>query len=571
VEVAEDFEPPESSVESVGTGRKEDRHSTQDRLGRVVFAVGALTAGIWLMVLGRGLNFFFDEWDWVDSSRISFWTSDFAPHNGHPVVVPFAIYRLVMVLAGIRHYWPFLLLVVLANLLCGWLLFVLLRRRIHPVIAASAVSVLMLLGPAWQDLLWPFQIGFLGSVAGGLGALILLDRRRPTADVAALVCLLLSVFSSAIGLTMVAGITVELLWLRRDRKRIWIPLASAAAFTLWDLTKARGSSTLVAPAASAGARYVGQSAAGAVGALVGRDTAVGSILAITLAALVVAAVIYRPRESGRLAMAVVGGLTFWLLTLVTRGSDPTASRYLYPGVVFVLMAVGELPHLLAGGREHRAVHSRDSPLVTVITGIVLPVVVVAYAVVAIAWNSAVLHSGQRGLAGVAQTTRAELAAVQLESRALAPMFQPDTTYMPQVKTGPYLKTIAAFGSPAATPTSLAGQPPDVRGEVDAMLLRGLPMRMVWVPAGQAETGACRSRVNGQTVIVSLSPSGVWITAPPQSDVQIAVRSYGTAFIPLHQELVVAGQTDHLRWPGTTQVTWSVALQSAPLPTIGCAP
>jgi hypothetical protein len=524
------------------------------------------------MVLGRGLNFFYDEWNFVDSRSQSFWSSDLVSHNGHPVVVPFAIYRLAFAVVGIHHYWPYLLLVVMANVLCGWLLFLLLRRKIHPVMAAGAVTVLMLLGPAWQDLLWPFQIGFLGSMAGGLGALILLDRRRPGADGAALACLLVAVFSSGIGITMVAGITVELLWLRRDRVRIWVPLIAAATFTLWDLTKARGSVSVVVPSASNSARFIGQSVAGAVGTLVGRNSTVGSVLAIVIGVFVVTALVNRPSRCGRLAMAVVGGLTFWGLTLVTRGSDPTASRYLYPGVVFVLLAVGELPGLLTPNRRGRPAHSRDRGALAAITGIVLPAIVVVYAGLAIFWNSGQLRAGQGGLLEVAQTTRAELAAVELEGRALSPTFRPDVKYMPQLQTEPYLDAVAAYGSPADAPVSLARQPASVRTAVDAMLLRGLPMRLTPLPASTRPTGSCLESSTARGLEVHLPPTGVWITAAPTGDVRIAVRAYGSSFLPLPRATVLPGQTVRLRWTGgAQQIAWYIALRSTSTPSVNCLP
>ncbi len=320
--------------------------SWQSAAGLAVFASGAVTAAVWLTLLGRGLTFFFDEWNLVDTRGQSFWTTDLAPHNGQPMVILFLLYRLAFAVVGIDRYWPYLALVVGVNLLCGWLLFVLLRRRISPIVAGGAASILMLLGPAWQDLLWPFQIVWFGSVAGGLGALILLERRQTRADLGAAICLTLSVFCSGVGISVLIGITVELLWRRSSWHRIWVTLAPAALFATWHLTKGRGSTPLLHTNLSTGAHFVGGAAASVLGAATGQGTTVGAILAIALAFLVVVAMVLSPGEAGRLAMAVAGGLSFWLLTLLTRGMAPEASRYLYPGVVFALLAVAELPRLL---------------------------------------------------------------------------------------------------------------------------------------------------------------------------------------------------------------------------------
>ncbi len=350
------------------------------------------------MALGRGLTFFFDEWNFVDSRGRSFWATDLTPHNGHPVVVPFAIYRLTFALFGISRYWPYLLMVVLLNVLCGWLLFVLLRRKVHALIAASVAIVLMLLGPAWQDLLWPFQIGFLGSVGGGLAALVLLDRRRTTADIGAAVCILLALFSSGIGLTVVAGVTVELVWRRRSWRRLWVTIVPALVFGGWYIAKGRGGTTVTRPTLAAGAHFIGRSAAAAAGSLIAQGPTAGSVAAIVLAALVVVCAVTQPGACARLAMAVTGGISFWLLTLVTRGTGPDASRYLYPGAVYLLLAAGEVVHLLSARmpfRTRRGAHSVQSRrFLPAIATTVVVLAVIAYSGLAVYRNSKILRSGR---------------------------------------------------------------------------------------------------------------------------------------------------------------------------------
>ena len=53
------------------------------------------------MVLGRGLTFFYDEWDFVDNRSRSFLSFDLSSHNGHPVVIPYAVYRAAFALIGL--------------------------------------------------------------------------------------------------------------------------------------------------------------------------------------------------------------------------------------------------------------------------------------------------------------------------------------------------------------------------------------------------------------------------------------------------------------------------------------
>jgi hypothetical protein len=545
------------------------RRSWQPTVGLAIFASGALTAAVWLMLLGRGLTFFFDEWSFVDTQGQSFWTTDLAPHQGHPVVVPFALYRLVLAAFGIGRYWPYMALIVGVNLLCGWLLFVLLRRRLSPIAAAALASVVMLLGPAWQDLLWPFQIGFLGSVAAGLGALVLLDQRQTRSDLLAAACLTLAVFCSGVGISFLVGVTVELLWRRSSWHRIWVTLAPAALFGVWYLTKGRGdgSTQVIRPGLSAGAHFLGAAAAGVLGASTGQSSAVGGVLAIVLLVLVVAAVSLSPGQSGRLAMAVTGALSFWVLTLLTRGVEPAASRYLYPGAVFVLLAVGELPHLLGARiswgrtrREHAApTRSRTARLLSV----VLVAGIVAYSTFAIWRNSDVLLAGRGGLLGVSQTVRAELGAVQLAGAVLPAGFRPDTKLMPQVTTGPFLAAVAAYGSPGDTALGISGAPPTARTAVDAMLLRALPMNLTPSLPPRSVTSCPESGV-GTNLVVTLPETGLWVTTSAAGPLAMEARAFSPTYLPVSDSVVPAGATLHLAWSGApAPIHWTVSVH-APL-------
>ena len=229
-----------------------------DWFGVAVFGAAALSAALWLFDLGRGLTFFYDEWDFIEAAGTTgFWHNVLQPHNGHPSMIPFSIYEALLHTVGLRSYWPYQLVLVLLDIVCGWLLFVLLRRKIHPLAAAAAAAVLMLLGPAWQDLLWPFQIGFLGSVAGGLAALALLDRNTRRADVGACTCLVLSAACSGVALPFLAGVVVELAWRRRSWLRLWVPAIPIGLFVVWYEALGKTSSSSISPGAVVAFRGVG--------------------------------------------------------------------------------------------------------------------------------------------------------------------------------------------------------------------------------------------------------------------------------------------------------------------------
>ena len=334
-------------TEEESSPRAERSWSRNDWIGLSIFAAAAVCTIVWLLVLDRGDSFFFDEWDFINlASTSGYWHNVLQPHNGHPSMIPYTIYEVLLRIVGLRHYGPYQTILFLLDVGCGLLLFLLLRRKIHPIVAGAVPALLMMLGPSWQDILWPFQIGFLGSVAGGLGALVLIDRRSRGADIGACLCLLAGIGCSGVALAFMAGVGVELLWRRRDWRRLWIPAIPVVLFVVWYETI--GKSATNSLSVSTLARSSASVTAISVGSLIGRGTTVGGVVAAFLGVMAVLAVIRSPKRSARLAMAVSGLLAFWVLTLVARGaSQATPIRYLYPAVALILVGVGELPSLIA--------------------------------------------------------------------------------------------------------------------------------------------------------------------------------------------------------------------------------
>ncbi len=526
-------------------------------MGLAVFGAAAVCTVVWLMILGRGLTFFYDEWDFINAAATTgYWHNVLQPHNGHPSMVPFSVYEVLLNTVGLRHYWPYQLILVLLDVVCGWLVFVLLRRKILPVIAGAAAAALMLFGPAWQDLLWPFQIGFLGSVAGGLGALVLLDRGTRRADLGACGCLVASVACSAVGLPFLAGVAVELAWRRQSWRRLWIPALPFALFIAWYEAIGKSSSTTVSPIklVHSMASYTST----AVGALVGSGTTAGAVLSSVLTVLVVIAVVRSTGQAARLAMAVTGLLTFWVLILVARGPSPTSpSRYLYPAAAFVLVAAGELPALIMWNARGR--HRGAAPAWGRIVTAVVAVGVVAYAGVAIWWNANQLTDSRDYLARVSSQVRADLGAVAIAGPALPGSFRPDPDLMPQVSVGPYLAAARQFGSSGDGRQQILTSGESIRGRVDAMLLLGRPME-VSVRRGPSLIAAHSCERHplsaGTPLDINLPPGGIWIMAPPGVGLSLRVRSWSDAFPGPPLANLTQGSVTKVAWSApSTAIRW----------------
>ena len=538
-----------------------------DWLGVAVFSAAGITAALWLIDLGRNLTFFFDEWNFVEEAATTgYWHNVLRPHNGHPSMIPFSIYEALLHTVGLRHYWPYQVLLVLLDICCGWLLFLLLRKKVHPLVAGAASAVLMLLGPAWQDLLWPFQVGFLGSVAGGLGALVLIDRDSRRADIGACACLIASVACSGVGLPFIAGVLVEFAWRRRNWRRLFIPAIPAGLFLVWYGTIGRSASSPASPISIL--RSIGSDTATTLGALVGRGSAVGNVLTAVLGAAIIVAFVRSPGRAARLAMATSGLLAFWLLTLVARGvSQDSASRYLYPAAALALVAAGELPALIARSRRGR--HAPGTSTWVTRVSLVAACGVVAYAAFSIWWNAGALTNASEGLAGVTAQVKAELGAVSLAGDALPASFQPDGVQMPQVTVGPYRKAVAAFGSPAPTRRGAGDR---YGAALDAMLLRARPIEVSSVrhPATLLTVGkGCRRSTLGPyrpSAVFALAQRGSVITAPRNTSIALRVKSFAATFPEAPLSTIAQGKTVALKWsPVPTGVHWTLEITPVPTP------
>ena len=128
----------------------------------------------------RGTTLWFDEWQWALDRRGSDVGTFLRPHNEHLSLVPIAVYK-----AAVRHGGPDGLAPVPGargsprHLACVVLLFVYASGAWAARPRCWRPRCILFLGPAWQNILWPFQVGWLISLAAGLGALLLLDRARP--------------------------------------------------------------------------------------------------------------------------------------------------------------------------------------------------------------------------------------------------------------------------------------------------------------------------------------------------------------------------------------------------------
>src|SRR4051812_1709956 len=157
----------------------------QRRLPLIALACVMVIAAVVIMHAGRDTTFWYDEWDFL--TRRLEWNPHalLYPHNEHLSLLPAFVYKVLLELFGMNHYGVFRAVAVVFDLACGALFYVYLVPRVGEWIAVALTACLVLMGAAAFDFVWPFQIGYLGSLAAGLGALIALDRGTRGGDIAA--------------------------------------------------------------------------------------------------------------------------------------------------------------------------------------------------------------------------------------------------------------------------------------------------------------------------------------------------------------------------------------------------
>jgi hypothetical protein len=464
---------------------------------------GRAWIGIWLAILtvgtivltrlGTGTTFFFDEWSWIEYRRGALWSALVRPDNGHLTLIPVAVYRLLFTLGGLTDYSLYRAVGIAAHLVVATLVAVYARKRCGTVVGVSAGAVIIFLGAGWQNIFWPFQIGFMGSLAFGLGAWLLIDRDTRTGDALACACLTASLACSGIGIGIVVGSVVRVALQRSTWARLWIVVPPVFLYGLWYAVYGESQGSISNIPLLGG--FVLTAFAGAVGGLAGRPVDAGRFAAGVVAAGVAASCYHLRRIPPALAGIVVAAVANWLLVGYSRASygNPTASRYVYVGAVFILLITVEVLHAF---RPRRLV-------------LAIPLI----ALLCIWGNSIGLRRAAASFHATSRYVRAELRALEWARSTVDAHYRPDTFRMPQVYAGPYLGAVSAMGSPSDSDSELLQEAESVRAAADRVSLAALRVNL----AGAARTPApstCRSivPVHGRPVVVSVPARGATIAA-----------------------------------------------------------
>ena len=412
-----------------------------------------MAAAVVIMHAGRNTTFYFDDWNFVVDRRA--WRPHVLlyPHNEHLSLLPVVVYKVLLELFGLGHYGVFRVVALVFNLTCGTLLFIYVRRRLGAWPALGFATVLVLMGGSGIDIVWPFQIGFLGSLAATLGALLMLDQQTRRGDIAACFLICVSLSSSSQGLMLLAAVIVEVLW-RDDRvRRLWIPAIPLVLYGLWYLKYGTsGSLDFGRGIPLIPDRIQGGMAVGATSAT-GLPDSWGPTLALGL----FGAFVYSLPRAGdrlpRLLLVAAMPVAFWvLISLARSGLSAAEPRYLYPTALYVVLLASESLMLFAP-------RGAGAIAIAVLLGLCA------------LGRAPVLNSVGDMLRTQTINARAGMTAAELVPGRVPGNARPDTN-QPQLELRRYQQAVAKYGGTIAwAPSEIARRNPNERATVDFSLIR----------------------------------------------------------------------------------------------------
>jgi hypothetical protein len=498
-----------------------------------------------LLDYGSGLTFFQDSWEFLMQRRDPSVTTLLEPHNEHIVLLPVVITEVSLRLFGMSSMTPELVLLVALAMVTAGLLFVYARRRLGPWPALFAAILLLFLGPAWQDLLWPFQVGFVGSAMCGLAMLLCLENDSERWDIAACALLATSIAFSSLGIAFAVACAVDVLQRRPTRglRRAYVfalPLLLYAGWYAGWGHEAENSlsahNVLVSP------RYVWEGLTASLDSVLALGTISGEVVgrskwAAPLLIALLAAAAYRGFRRGFFAglwPPVAAAATFWFLAAFNQGPgrEPYSSRYLYVGGFFALLIA---VNLLQGLKFKRWV---------------LPVAAAATVAIAVV-NLVPLREGRDFFGEQTVLTRADLGAIEIAARTVEPPYRlsPEaagTLFLNEIEAGEYLRAVAEYGSPAYSPADLAAAPEEGRVHADLVLANALPLT---IETGSAAPGQARRCVRaGKGVApLALRPGETTIEFGPGAG-RVKLRRFAGREYPLDSGAIPPGSTTRLYIP-----------------------
>jgi hypothetical protein len=336
----DDLEPQEP-VDAPGTASR-SLPGDHARAPIYVFAVVEAIALVVFWWLGRKQWFFLDEWDYLVTRDGGSVADLFTSHNEHWTTIPIVLYRMLWNVFGLRTYLPYQLMTLVAHLAVAWLVFLLIRRaNVNPWIATAGATLFALFGAGAQNVIWAFQITFLGAIAFGLAQLALAYHDGPVErrDGYALIAGLLALMFSGVALTILVVVGLTMLLRRGWKVALLQTLPLLVVYGTWFVFYGRDAGN-GAPRSTPSEvlQFAWQGWKGTyreLGNLPGLGIVIFAVMVVGLAGFVVERGPRRALHDGALPLSMLAGSVIFMVTAgLTRvnlvgPAFGSTSRYLY--------------------------------------------------------------------------------------------------------------------------------------------------------------------------------------------------------------------------------------------------
>jgi hypothetical protein len=485
-----------------------------------------------------------------------------APFNGHLALGGRFVYETVFATVG-AHYTVFVVVNALGICACAGLLFVFARRRLGDVAALAPALLILFFGVAREQFLWPLDFNTSVALAGGLAAILCLQRETRRGDIAA--CLLLAVSAAMIevGLAFIAGAALLIAITPDRRRRAWIVVAPLVLYAIWWIWSAKfGQGETELSNITAAPKTFFESVAVSLGALTGTNpvhaesfgtevTRLGRVLAVLgLIVLVV-----------RLALGdLPRTIWVWLLTaaaywtlLAIAGRPPQSTRYLLVSAVLVL--------LVAADCFRRPLSNRAGAVLVVLALLPLPA------------NVDALFTGkdQNVLRTDVPKSRAEFAMLEVAGERVDPGYvvsadprvaEAGGSLYLGIPDGAYLDAARENGSIAFSLEELWRQPEEIREIADAALVGALQLELEPGDApGAAETCRTAKPMGGRPVVVEMAGGFNHVRVAGQGAPLIGLRQFAGSGLGVPIAKLQAGGWAVLRLPQNAADHWRLVTKA----------
>lgn len=517
-----------------------------------------------LMAVSSGLTFFWDEWNVI--LRGPGWSADtlLTPLNEHPYLGPVVIYKLLLATVGLESNWPYRAVNLALMLAVVALVYAFVRPRLGQLVALGLALVLALLGPAWEDLLWAAGVSFHGSLAAGLGALLLLERARERNELYACALLVVSVAFSSLGLVFVLGALIDVLTSGRPIRAACVAAIPIVLYAVWYAVYGGEADSAVSLENLLDApRYVAVAASAALASLTGLSgissealgvsTGFGQPLLVFVAGGVIYLIARRPQRLSRrlwILLAVAGA--FWALAALNEapGREAGASRYQLIAAVFVVLIAAELlrGERLRGGWRW---------------------VFAAACGLAVVSNLGALRFGEHYLRDRTDSTLASLSALEGARDAIDPEMviaggAPGSPFPSNYTAGQYFAAVDRWGSPVGSGESPADGPEAARSGADQLLAAALGLAAApSAPDGQAGDACTTARPDAASGVASLELPAGGARLSSAREMTIALRRWSLEDFPVELGSAAPGAGVDVAIPTDSfDQPWSAAVRTA---------